>query len=73
MPNLFDYQVVCRKDDDSGYVAYVPAIAGCHAIGATPSEAQLELQNVFDMIRDEYTGRGESLPQDVKLAVAHAG
>ncbi len=73
MPNLFDYQVVCRKDDIAGYVAYVPAIAGCHALGATPAEAQSELQNVFDMIRDEFAERGEALPQDVKLAVANAG
>jgi predicted RNase H-like HicB family nuclease len=71
MPNLFDYQVVCRKDD-ANYVAYVPAIVGCHAIGATPAEAQSELQDVFDMILDEYALRGEPLPHDVTLAIAHA-
>jgi predicted RNase H-like HicB family nuclease len=48
-----DYQVVCRRDDNGSYVAYVPAIDGCHAIGRTPQEAQRELQNVFDMIAEE--------------------
>jgi predicted RNase H-like HicB family nuclease len=44
---LFDYQVVYRRDDNGCYVAYVPAIEGCHAIGATPEAAQRELQNVL--------------------------
>jgi predicted RNase H-like HicB family nuclease len=73
MANLFDYQVVCRRNDNGSYVAYVPAIPGCHAIGATPEEAQEELRNVFEMIREEYAERGESLPPDVELAFTHAG
>jgi predicted RNase H-like HicB family nuclease len=73
MPNLFDYQVVCRRDDNGSYVAYVPAIAGCHAMGASPEEAQEELRNVFEMIREEYSERGEPLPRDVKLAITNAG
>ncbi len=50
---LYDYHVVCRRDDNGTYVAYVPAIAGCHAIGATPEQAQRELQSVFEMIAEE--------------------
>ena len=72
MKTLFDYQVVCRRDDNGSYVAYVPAIEGCHAIGQTPQEAQRELQNVFDMIAEEFAGSGKPLPNDVQLTVAHA-
>ena len=72
MKTLFDYHVVCHRDDNGSYVAYVPAIDGCHAIGRTPEEAQRELHNVFDMIVEEHAGRGESLPDDVELTVAHA-
>ncbi len=50
---LYDYHVVCRRDDNGTYVAYVPAIAGCQAIGATPEQAQRELQSVFEMIAEE--------------------
>ncbi len=53
MKTLFDYQVVCRRDDNGTYVAYVPAIDGCHAIGSTPEQAQSELHNVFAMIVEE--------------------
>jgi predicted RNase H-like HicB family nuclease len=69
---LFDYHVVCHRDDNGSFVAYVPAIEGCHAIGRTPEESQHELHNVFDMIAEEYAERGVSLPDDVELTVAHA-
>jgi predicted RNase H-like HicB family nuclease len=69
---LFDYQVVCHRDDTGSYVAYVPAIAGCHAVGPTPELAQQELHNVFEMISEEFTERGQPLPEDVELTVAHA-
>ena len=72
MKTLFDYQVVCRRDDNGSYVAYVPALTGCHALGRTPTEAQAELHNVFDLIADEFAGRGQSLPDDVQLTIAHA-
>ncbi len=72
MKTLFDYQVVCRRDDNGSFVAYVPALAGCHAIGQTLQEAQQELQNVFDMIAEEYQTSGKPMPDDVQLVEAHA-
>ena len=72
MKSLFDYHVVCRRDDNGSFVAYVPAIDGCHAIGRTPEEAQRELHSVFGMISEEHAERGQALPEDVVLTVAHA-
>jgi predicted RNase H-like HicB family nuclease len=72
MKTLFDYQVVCRRDDNGSFVAYVPALEGCHAIGRTPQEAQAELQNVFDMIVEEYQESGRPMPEDVQLIGSHA-
>ena len=72
MNTLFDYHVVCHRDDNGSFVAYVPAIDGCHAVGKSPEEAQHELHNVFDMISEEHSGLGKPLPNDVELTVAHA-
>jgi len=58
MKTLFDYQVICRRDDNGSYVAYVPPLESCHAIGATPEQAEQELHNVFDMIAEEDQTRG---------------
>jgi predicted RNase H-like HicB family nuclease len=72
MKTLQDYTIVLRPDDNSTFIAYVPAIAGCHAWGTTPEEARTELVNVFDMIQAEYQEAGRSLPADVELVIAHA-
>jgi len=66
-----DYTVVIRPDDNGTFVAYVPAIPGCHAWGRTSDDARVELDHVFEMIREEYAEEGRSLPQDVELMVNH--
>jgi predicted RNase H-like HicB family nuclease len=54
MKSLQDYTIVIRPDDNSTFIAYVPAILGCHAWGQTPEEARAELLNVFDLIWEEF-------------------
>jgi predicted RNase H-like HicB family nuclease len=58
MYRLRDYTVVTRADDNGTFIAYVPAIPGCHALGKTPEEANSELAAVFDMMVEEHA-RGE--------------
>ena len=72
MKSLQDYTTVVRPDDNGTFVAYVPAIAGCHAWGETPDEARADLLNVFEMIREEYLEAGKLLPRDVELVIANA-
>jgi len=72
MKSLRDYTLVLRPDDNGTFVARVPAIPGCHAWGRTPEEAQAEIANVFEMIKEEYREEGKPLPQDVDLAAVHA-
>ncbi len=72
MRSLKNYTVVLRPDDNGTFVAYVPAISGCHAWGKTPEEAQAELNYVFEMIRDEYQKACQELPEDVEVAIANA-
>ncbi|MBH8562940.1 type II toxin-antitoxin system HicB family antitoxin [Nostoc sp. CENA67] len=69
---LQDYTTVIRPDDNGTFVAYVPAIPGCHAWGQTPDEARTELVYVFEMIQEEYEEQGRSLPEDVELVIANA-
>jgi predicted RNase H-like HicB family nuclease len=72
MTRLHNYTMVLRPDDNGTFIAYVPAIPGCHAWGRTPEEAQAELVNVFEMIKEEYEEEGKLLPQDVDLKAVHA-
>jgi predicted RNase H-like HicB family nuclease len=73
MPDLHTYTIVIKPDDNGTYVAYVPAIPGCHAIGRTAAEAQSALADVFAMIAEEYREEGRQLPPDVPLKVAGVG
>ncbi|MBI4574251.1 MAG: type II toxin-antitoxin system HicB family antitoxin [candidate division NC10 bacterium] len=73
MRGLNEYTVVTKPDDNGTFVAYVPAIPGCHAVGGTPDEARAELVSVFSMIVEEYAEEGRTLPPDVQVLVAHAG
>ncbi|MDA2925611.1 type II toxin-antitoxin system HicB family antitoxin [Acidobacteria bacterium AH-259-L09] len=70
---IYKYTTVIRPDDNGTFVAYLPAIPGCHAIGRTPAEAQEELINVFEMIVEEYEQEGRPLPPDVPALVADGG
>ena len=54
MKSLADYTVVIRPDDNGKFVAYMPPIYGCHAWGQTSDEARAELEDVFEMIKEEY-------------------
>jgi predicted RNase H-like HicB family nuclease len=55
MKLLQDYTIVIRPDDNGTFVAYVPAIPGCHAWGETLDEARAEIVNVFEMIKEGHT------------------
>ncbi len=72
MNRLQDYTVITRPDDNGTFVAYVPAIDGCHAWGRTPDEARAELSTVFGMIADEYAQSRLPLPPDVELTITRA-
>ncbi len=73
MTDLCSYTIVIKPDDNGTYIAYVPAIPGCHAIGRTSAEAQSALVEVFAMIAEEYQEENRQLPPDVPLKVAGAG
>ena len=59
---LDNYKVVLYRNQPDGWVAEVPAIAGCYALMATREQALAELEGVFRMIAAEYQDRGQPLP-----------
>ena len=73
VPRTIDnYTVVIRPDDNGTFVAYVPAIDGCHAWGQTADEARAALNDVFDMIAAEHAESERPLPPDVELTISRA-
>jgi len=64
MKLMTDYTIVVRPDNNGTFVAYIPAIPGCHAWGKTTDEAGAELVNVFEMIHEEYSEQKLPLPEN---------
>lgn len=69
MKLMADYTIVVRPDSNGTFVAYIPAIPGCHAWVKTTDEAGAELVNVFEMIREEYSEQKLPLPENVELVI----
>jgi predicted RNase H-like HicB family nuclease len=59
-----DYTIVLYRQQDTTWVAEIPAIKGCYAVMATIELAIPELRRVFAVIEQEYIVKGLSLPTD---------
>jgi predicted RNase H-like HicB family nuclease len=68
---LDDYKVVLYRNHPEGWVAEIPAIAGCYALMLTKEDALIELERVFESTATEYREKGISLPVDI-TQIAHA-
>ncbi len=66
-----NYKVVLYRSQPEGWVAEIPAIAGCYALMVTPEGALAELSRVFAMIAEEYKEEGKLLPVDT-TEIVHA-
>ena len=66
-----DYKIVIYRQEDESWVAEIPAISGCYALMPTRQEALSELENVFEMIAEEYRESGRPLPKD-NTEIVHA-
>ena len=66
-----EYKLVIYRNQPDGWVAEIPAIAGCHALMPTAEEAVTELAKVFRLIEEEYRARGQTLPRDT-TEIVHA-
>jgi predicted RNase H-like HicB family nuclease len=64
-----DYKVVLYRNQPGGWVAEIPSIPGCYALMETKAEALKELEEVFEMISEEYRERGQNLPADTTAIV----
>ena len=66
-----DYKVVLYRNQPDGWVAEIPALAGCHALMPSAEQALSELAEVFRMIEEEYREQGKPMPIDT-TEIVHA-
>ncbi len=68
---LADYKIVLYRQQDGGWVAEIPALPGCYALMDTRQAALAELEQVFQLIAEEYREKGQPLPKDT-TEIVHA-
>jgi len=66
-----DYKTILYRQEDGSWVAEIPAIPGCYALMSSRQEALAELNNVFEMIAEEYRDKRIPLPADT-TEIVHA-
>lgn len=49
MPKILNFRVIIEQDEDSIFVASVPAIPGCHTQGSTYEEAVKNIQEAIEL------------------------
>jgi len=57
-----DFKVLLEPDEDGGYVAVCPSLAGCYSQGETIEEALANIREAIELCLGEMQSRGEPIP-----------
>lgn len=62
LPRTLSYSVYYEQAPDSGYVAFVPALPGCHTQGETLEETESNVIEAIGLYLECLTAEGEPAP-----------
>jgi predicted RNase H-like HicB family nuclease len=68
--SIEDYKTILYRQEDSSWVAEIPAIPGCYALMPSREEALAELSSVLEIISEEYRDKRVPLPADTSEMTA---
>jgi len=60
------YSVFYEAAPEGGYVAFVPALPGCHTQGETLEEAERNVREAIQIYLESLIAHGESIPEETK-------
>ena len=60
----FSYSVFYEQAAEGGYVAFVPALPGCHTQGETLEEAQNNVKEAIALYLESLLDHGEAIPEE---------
>ena len=63
-PKTLSYSVFYEQASEGGYVAFVPALAGCHTQGETLEETERNVKEAIALYLDSLAARGEAIPEE---------
>lgn len=63
---IYSYSVFYEAAPEGGYVAFVPALPGCHTQGETLEETENNTKEAIELYLESLTAHKESIPQFFK-------
>jgi antitoxin HicB len=58
------YSVFYEQAVEGGFVAFVPALPGCHTQGETIEETENNVKEAIALYLESLTSRGEAIPEE---------
>ncbi len=60
----FSYSVFYEQAAEGGYVAFVPALPGCHTQGETLEETEGNVREAIALYLESLAAHGEAIPEE---------
>ena len=60
----FSYSVFYEHAAEGGYVAFVPALPGCHSQGETLEEAEINVKEAITLYLESLVAHGEAILEE---------
>jgi predicted RNase H-like HicB family nuclease len=64
VPKTFSYSVFYEQASEGGYVAFVPALPGCHTQGETVEETERNVKEAIALYLESLAAHGEAIPEE---------
>lgn len=64
--NLFSFSVIYEADPEGGYVAFIPALPGCHTQGETLEETESNLKEAAVLYLESLFEETGKLPHELR-------
>jgi predicted RNase H-like HicB family nuclease len=64
VPKSFSYSVFYEQASEGGYVAFVPALPGCHTQGETLEETERNVKEAIAVYLESLAAHGEAIPEE---------
>lgn len=58
------YSIFYEQARESGYVAHVPALPGCHTQGETLEETERNVKEAIELYLESLQAHGEPIPEE---------
>lgn len=66
MRKVYSYSVFYESAPEGGYVAFVPALPGCHTQGETLEDAEKNVREAIELYIESLAGHKEPIPEEAR-------